>query len=194
MRTKKRTIGEFSESAIRRYLIDKTYEKRSLTRQQYIEKCRDAWNKVEYDPNHERKIIVDFSQPVTAAHLFGLDAVDVDFVDSALSELPMHGFEKKTDIECMVLLAGPMPGERSAVDPVRIDEMYRPAQITPEPETLEERPYLVALLDVLGFSALVAEKGGAILLRADAKTTSQIGLDGVIPVRQDLVRAQAKML
>lgn len=161
---KKKTVGQFSENVIQRYLTDKTYEKWGLTRPQYIEKCRRAWNRVKYDPTYERKVIVDFSQAVTALQLFGLDGADVDFIDSALTELPMHGFEEKTDIECMVLLARPAPGQRRGSGPVRADELYRPSQIEPEPETLEERVYVVGLFDVLGFSALVAEKGATALL------------------------------
>ena len=162
---KKKTVGQFSESLIQRYLTNKTYEKRGLTRPQYIEKCQRAWNRVKYDPTYERKVIVDFSQPVTAAQLFGLDGAEVDFIDSALTESPIHGFEKKTDIECLVLLARPAPGQpKRAAGPVRADELYRPSRIEPEPETLEERVYVIGLFDVLGFSALVAEKGATALL------------------------------
>jgi hypothetical protein len=173
----KKTVGVFSRSAIRRYLAEKTYEKRGLTRQQYIKKCRDAWNKVEYDPKYERKVIVDFAEPVTAAHLFGLDAVDVDFVDSAVSELPMHGFETKVDIECIVFRAVSVHGGSNPLDPVSVDEMYRPAQAMPEPESLEERLYVLAMFDVLGFSALVAAKGAASLLSTYQSLIDQVLLN-----------------
>jgi hypothetical protein len=170
----KRTVGVFSRSAITRYLAEKTYEKRGLTQKQYIKKCRDAWNKVEYDPKYERKVIVDFAEPVTAAHLFGLDGVDVDFVDSAVSELPMHGFEEKTGIECIVFRAVSAHGNS---DPVRVDEMYRPATPIPQPESLEEQLYVIAMFDVLGFSALVAAKGTASLLSTYQRLIDQVLLN-----------------
>jgi hypothetical protein len=106
---RRKSIGKFSEEAIRRHLADRIYEKRGLTREQYIAKCRKAWNRVKYDPDYECKVIVGFSRPVMAAHFFGLDTLKVDFIDAAITELPMHGFENKSDIGCMVFSAGPRP-------------------------------------------------------------------------------------
>lgn len=161
---RRKIIGKFSEDTIKRYLADRTYEKRGLTREQYIAKCRRAWKRVKYDPEYERKVIVDFSQPVTAAHFFGLDSLEIDFIDAAITELPMHGFENKSDIECMVFSAGPPPDKAGKIGRVRIKEMFIPDEVKPEPETMEAQNYFVALFDVLGFSALVAEKGSQTLL------------------------------
>lgn len=152
------------QSAIKRYLADKVYKKRGWSREQYIKRCRAAWNKAKYDPEFERKVVIDFSEPVTVVQLFGLEDIDVDFVDRALTELPVQGFEKKTGIECIVLSAGPPPDENSQMRHVKISEMFRPADSKPEAETLEQQLYFVALFDVLGFSALVAEKGTKALL------------------------------
>jgi hypothetical protein len=161
---REKIVGEFSESAIKRYLTDKTYEKWGMTREQYIEKCKAVWARKKYDPEYERKVIVDFSQPVTLTQLFGLDGMEVDFIDDAVTQLPMHGFENKKDIECMVFGAIPSSAKGGKITPVKVSEMFRPTSPKPEPESLEQDSYFVALFDVLGFSALVAEKGSQALL------------------------------
>jgi len=161
---REKIVGEFSESLIKGYLADKTYEKRGLTREQYIEKCKAAWARKKYDPEYERKVIVDFSQPVTLNQLFGLDGLEVDFADTALMKPVVHGFEGKTDIECMVMMATPTSNKSGETTLAKVAEMFRPANPKPEAESLEQQLYLVALFDVLGFSALVAEKGSEALL------------------------------
>lgn len=173
MKYTKKIIGRFSEDSIKRYLAERIYEKRGLTRAQYIAKCRAAWKNVKYNPEYERKIIVDFSQPVTPAHFFGLDSLEIDFIDAALTELPMSGFQNKTDIECLVFSAGPRlePDETGKLPRVKINQMFRPAELETEPESLDEKNYFIALFDVLGFSALVREKGG----------------NGVLAIYQDLI-------
>jgi|GEM_PF-1261973 len=162
--TREKIVGEFSESLIKGYLADKTYEKRGLSRQQYVEKCEAAWAQIKFDPEYERKVIVDFSQPVTLNQLFGLDGLEVDFTDTALMKPIVHGFEDKRDIECMVLLAAPASNKGEEVTFTKVSEMFRPANPTPEAESLAQQLYFVALFDVLGFSALVAEQGSEALL------------------------------
>lgn len=100
----------------------------------------------------------------TLNQLFGLDGLEVDFVDTALMKPIVHGFEAKTDVECLVLLAAPAPDNHGKITLAKVSEMFRPASPKPEVESLEQELYLVALFDVLGFSALVAEKGGEALL------------------------------
>ena len=163
---REKIVGEFSESTIKGYLADKTYEKRGLTRDQYIEKCRAAWESVVYDPEYERKVMVDFSQPVTVAQLFGLDEIGVDFTDEALAQLPVQGFDfkDKKDIVCMVQLFAPASDKSGEIIPRKVSEMFRPEIATPEAESLDQQNYFVAMFDVLGFSALVNEKGSEAIL------------------------------
>jgi hypothetical protein len=122
----KRIIGKFREELIKAYLDGLVYEKRGLTREQYIEKCQGVWNKVRYDPKYEKKVIIDFSQPVTAATLFGVEEGEVEFMDAAVADLPVAGFEAKRDIECLRVLAkrasGPSRGQK-----VPVSERWRPA-------------------------------------------------------------------
>lgn len=161
---RRKVAGKFSEALIKSYLDNKVYEKRGLTREQYIKKCRDVWKKTKYDPEYEKKVIIDFSEPVTVSQLFGFSGSEVDFADSALTQSTVHGFEGKKDIECTVVLSGKRPVEKGAVEFVKIDEAFRPANPEPEKESLEQQLYLVALFDVLGFSNLVAEKGSKAIL------------------------------
>jgi hypothetical protein len=62
------------------------------------------------------------------------------------------------------MFAAPAPHKGGKPTAVRADHMFRPPQDITGPETLNEQLYLVGLFDVLGFSALVAEKGTAAVL------------------------------
>ena|SRR5947207_9173866 len=69
---REKIVGEFSENTIKGYLADKIYDTRGLTRQQYIEKCQAAWSRVKYDPEYERKVIVDYQQDAEQSRVAGL--------------------------------------------------------------------------------------------------------------------------
>jgi hypothetical protein len=148
------------------YLTNKVYEKRAWTRDEYVEACRVAWARMKYDPTYERKVLIDFSEPVTVSQLFGALADDADFVDTALSGLVLDGFENKGDIECIRLLATPRPTPGRKPGRVKISEAFRPATPSREVGSLESQDYLIALFDVLGFSNLVKERGSAALLKS----------------------------
>lgn len=156
---RRKIIGKFSEALIESYLSSKVYERRGWTREQYIERCKAVWRKTKYDPQYEIKIIIDFSEPVTVSQLFGVRDFDVDFVDGALSQQTVHGFEDKKDIECLTLFSGKLPTKDGCVDLVRIDEAFQPATLPTEKSTLVQGLYFIAFFDVLGFSNLVKEKG-----------------------------------
>ena len=170
--SKRKHTGDFSESLIQRYLDTKAYETRELTREQYVDACRAVWNKVKYDPEYERKVIIDFLQPLTLAQLIGADQLSADFLDTPFLEAPVHGFEDKRDIECLVMLTArvPPPGSREVVQSA-VAETFRPAEMPTEPAEATADFYLVALFDVLGFSALV----------------QRIGADAILGVYQELI-------
>jgi hypothetical protein len=157
--------GDFSESLIQRYLDTKAYEARGLTREQYVEACRVVWNKVRYDPEYERKVIIDHLQPLTLGQLIGADQLSADFLDAPFLEAPVHGFEGNRDIECLVMLTArvPPPGSHEVVQ-YPVAETFRPAEIPPEPAEATSDFYLIALFDVLGFSALVQGIGAEAIL------------------------------
>jgi hypothetical protein len=160
----KKILGKFSEALIKKYLDDKAYERRGWTREKYIEKCKEVWKQTKYDPVYEKKVIIDFSEPVTVSQLFGIDEFEVDFVDGALTQLTVHGFEDKKDIECTVFVSGKRSEGNGKIELVKIAEAFRPTNPPIEKESLGEEHYLVALFDVLGFSNLVVEKGSEAIL------------------------------
>lgn len=161
---KKQIIGTFSEALIKRYLDSKAYEKRGWTKDKYIKKCKDAWNKTKYDPEYEKKILMDFTEPITVAQLFPIDDFEVDFVDSALTQHAVGGFEGRRDIGCLKFCVGKRPGEKGKIERVKIDEAFKPAVPEDEEESLEQQLYFVALFDVLGFKKLVEQKGSQAIL------------------------------
>lgn len=165
---RKKVIGKFSETLIKKYLDDRVYEKRGWTREQYIKKCKDVWKKIKYDPEYEKKIIIDFSEPLTVPLLFGFTELEVDFADDALVQAPVH-WEEKQDIECLVMLSAKRPNEKGKIERVKIDEAFKPADPEFEKENLDQHLYLVALFDVLGFSNLVVEKGSQVILETYQK-------------------------
>jgi len=160
---RRKVIGKFSEALIKKYLDSKVYEKRGWTREQYIEKCKEIWKKTKYDPEYEKKIIIDFSEPVTVPQLFGFSEVEVDFADDALIQAPVH-WEEKQDIECLVMLSAKRSNEKGKIERVKINEAFRPYELELAKENLEQHLYLIALFDVLGFSNLVVEKGSQVIL------------------------------
>lgn len=165
MKQQSTEIGEFSENVIKKYLDDKVYEKRGWTKEYYIEECKKAWNKTIYKPEYERKVIVDFSEPLTVTQLFGIEENEIDFVDKAITTLPVHGFENKKNIECLVFLAAKKPNEKGEMHQVKIRDAFKPVDADVfEKESSEQSLYLVALFDVLGFSNLVLEKGSKAIL------------------------------
>lgn len=161
----RRHAGDFSEDLVKHYLDTRAYEARGLTREQYVETCRAAWNAKLYDPEYERKVIIDFMQPLTLAQLIGADQLSADFLDTPLLQAPVHGFEGKQDIECMVVHTARVPSEESPdIAPTRVSETFRPFDVPLEPTTPVADFYFVALFDVLGFSALVQRIGAQAIL------------------------------
>jgi hypothetical protein len=171
---RRKVTGKFSESLIKKYLDGKVYEKRGWSREQYIEKCKGIWKKTKYDPQYEKKVIIDFSEPVTVSQLFGFSEPEVDFADSAMTQGIVHGFEDKKDIECMVIRSGKRPDEKGKIEFVRINEVFKPANLELEKENLETQLYFVALFDVLGFSNLVIEKGSKVILETYQKLIDKV--------------------
>lgn len=163
--SERRHAGDFSEDLVKHYLDTRAYEARGLTREQYVEKCRRVWNAKLYDPEYERKVIIDFLQPITLAQLIGADQLSADFLDTPLLQAPVHGFEDKQGIECMVILTARVPNEVSPeIVPTRVSETFRPVDIPVEPTDPVADFYFVALFDVLGFSALVQRIGAQAIL------------------------------
>lgn len=161
-------IGDFSEDLIKKYLEDKVYEKRGMTREAYIKKCKVAWNKMKYDPDYERKVIIDFTQPVMFHQLMGINEQDIDFTETEITNLPVNGFDKsgKKDIECVIAFSSARhPNEKGELEIVKVKNVFTPPNPEEfEKENLEQGLFLVALFDVLGFSNLMKDKGSKEIL------------------------------
>lgn len=163
--SERRHAGDFSEDIVKHYLDTRAYEARGITRDQYVEICRAAWNAKLYDPEYERKVIIDFLQPITLAQLIGADQLSANFLDTPLLQAPVHGFEDKRDIECMVVLTARVPSEMSPdIVQARVSETFRPVEVPLEQTAPAADFYFVALFDVLGFSALVQRIGAQAIL------------------------------
>jgi hypothetical protein len=116
---RRKIVGTFSEALIKKYLDAGVYEKRDWTREQYIEQCKRAWEKVKYNPEYEKKIIIDFSEPVTVPQLFGFDTLNVDFADEPLVAAPVR-WKEKHEIECLVMMSARAP-RRGKLERVKIE-------------------------------------------------------------------------
>ncbi len=154
---------EFSENLIKKYLDLKAYEKRGLTREEYIQHCKEQWDKTEYDSKTQRKTIVDFLFPVTFADLLGISESEFDYFES-LGKLPINGIKDKTDIECIVVFAGKREHVGDKVEFVNINETIPPTTECDFEEVLTPQLYFVAFFDVLGFSNLVTKIGSQAVL------------------------------
>lgn len=165
-------IGEFSEEIIKRFLDSEVYLQRGMTRQAYIQVCKEKWNSMKYDPLTEKKIIIDFLLPFPSEIIGGNHPVESfdyfeNYDDAGNSPNP------RNDIECFV--AREVLFKTNSTDGLEIVE--NPSSENPisefidEGDTLNHEMYFVALFDVLGFSNLV----------------NTVGSKGVIDIYQKLI-------
>lgn len=163
---------EFSEDIIKRYLDAEIYLQRGMTRQEYIEVCKEKWDNMKYDPQTEKKIIVDFLMPFPSETIGGSHPINsFDYFETYddVDNIP----EKRNDIECLV--AKEVLFKTNSQDGLEIIEDFPTkipsAEFFEEEDTLNHEMYFVALFDVLGFSNLV----------------NKVGSKGVIDIYQKLI-------
>lgn len=161
---------EFTEDIIRSYLDAEIYLKRGMTREAYIQLCKEKWDRFKCDPATETKIIIDFLMPpLLDDHIGTIESFD--YFESY--EGAGYKNDGRTDIECFA--------KRDVVFRVEVgkglkivgdltDEIKTPAFFEKE-ETLEEGVFFVALFDILGFSKLI----------------EKVGSKGVIDIYQKLI-------
>ncbi|MCX6723052.1 MAG: hypothetical protein NT094_03200, partial [Candidatus Staskawiczbacteria bacterium] len=142
---------EFSEESIKKYLDLKAYEKRGMTKEQYIKLCKEEWDKKDYDPKTQRKVIIDFLFQVTFADIIGVSETEFDYFES-LGNAPVKGFEGRTDIECIVSFAAKRELYGDKIELADINEAIQPTKEYDFKDLLTPQLYLIALFDVLGFS------------------------------------------
>ncbi len=137
----------FTEDIIKHYLEDKLYEKRGISKEEYINRCKEVWDQTNCRKG-DYKIIID--------GLYDYSKVDnvTDYNDKLLTDHLINK-EKQDKIECHCLVS--CKWENGELKEVPWDE--KSSSNLEDPLEPEERPYLFALFDVLGFEVLHAELG-----------------------------------
>lgn len=137
----------FTEDVIRNYLEDELYKKRGISKEEYIRRCRQEWEQTNCKAG-DYKIIID--------GLYDFSKVDktTDYNDKLVTD-HLQKKEKEDKIECHCLVF--MKWEDGNLKEVSADD--KSERNLDDPIEPEERPYLFALFDVLGFEALHAEIG-----------------------------------
>lgn len=137
----------FTEDVIRHYLEDELYKKRGISKEEYIGRCKRAWEQTNCKAG-DYKIIVD--------GLYDYSKVDntTDYNDKLVTD-HLQKKEKEDKIECHCLVL--MKWEDGNLKEVSADD--KSERNLDDPIEPEERPYLFALFDVLGFEALHTEIG-----------------------------------
>jgi hypothetical protein len=141
------TDKTFTEEIIKHYLEDRLYEKRGISRDEYIKQCKTVWEQT-HCKEGDYKLIID--------ELYDYSKVDetTDYNDKLLTN-HLKNKQKSSDIQCLCLVK--VKWENGDIKEVPWDE--RSTQDLDDPVEPEERRYLFALFDVLGFEALHAEVG-----------------------------------
>jgi hypothetical protein len=158
-----KSAQEFTEAVIKRYLDATLYVRRGMTREAYIQLCKEKWDSFEHDPAAERKIIIDFLMPpVLDDHIGSKDSFDY-FETYETAEL--QGGER-ADVECFALrdvvfrVDNTRGSENLAIVSGLTDAIRKPEFFDTE-DTLDQGLFFVGLFDVLGFSDLVNRVGSA---------------------------------
>ena len=137
----------FTEGVIKHYLEEELYKKRGISKEEYVKRCKKIWEQT-HCKEGDYKIIID--------GLYDFSKVDniTDYNDKLLTN-HLKNKEKEDKIECHCLVL--MKWENGELKEVPGDE--KSARNLDDPIEPEERPYLFALFDVLGFEALHTELG-----------------------------------
>jgi len=139
--------GKVFEKTVAEYLAEGLHTRRGLTIEDYIAVCRKAWDECQASPAFPFKILMDPLRPVESM----LANSTQEYVHwRAADELEAQR-EPSTEIRCV------------AVGAVKPDLSTGPDESPPlsseEPDTPENRRYILAVFDVLGFSALLEKRG-----------------------------------
>lgn len=143
----------FTEEIIKHYLEDKLYERRGISKDEYIERCRNIWDQTKCEENGV-KILID--------GLYEYSNFDKknDYNDKLLTN-QLKNKKREDKIECVCLAFFKWEDG----DLKQVSENEQTSNNLDDPLEPEERPYLFALFDVLGFEALHTELGTTKLYR-----------------------------
>src|SRR5258708_1740981 len=131
------------DRAVTNYINEGLHTRRDLTTDEYIALCRKAWDASETSPKFPFKVLID---PLQSAESLLANNTQ-EYVHWRAADLLEASREPSTDIRCETIAA---VGPDFSTDPN--ESTSGP---TEESETPETRRYILAVFDVLGFSALL---------------------------------------
>lgn len=135
------------ETTVAVHLSEGLHTRRGLTPEQYTALCRKVWDECRTSPGFPFKVLIDPLRPIESM----LANSTQEYIHWRVADELAAQKEPSTEIRC------------SAVGAVKPDLSTgpdeRPSPSTGEPETPETRRYMLAVFDVLGFSALLHERG-----------------------------------
>src|ERR1700688_2687524 len=136
------------ETVVAGFLAEGLHTRRGLSTEEYTAVCRRAWDECQASPAFPFKVLVD---PLSSIESMLAHRRD-EYVHWRVSDaLEVERDESKAEIRCTAL--GPVKPDLSTGP----DD--RPPLPTDEPDVPEIRRYALAVFDVLGFSALLQQKG-----------------------------------
>jgi hypothetical protein len=133
------------ESSVLEYLEAGLHTRRGLTAEDYIAHCRKAWDSCQATPECPFKLLIDPLHPASDL----LKNSNQDYVHWGAEDLLESSRKERSDIYCIAV--GGAKSDLTFGKSLKISRA--------EPDTAETRAYLMGLFDVLGFSALLQEKG-----------------------------------
>ncbi|MFA6981303.1 MAG: hypothetical protein WC209_18395 [Ignavibacteriaceae bacterium] len=137
----------FTEEIIKHYLEEKLYEKRGISKDEYISRCKNIWEQTKCDEDGFR-IIIDGLYEYS-------NYEERDDYNDKLLITHLKNKKREDKIECVCL--GIFKWEDGELKQISKEEKTK--RNLEDPSEPEERPYLFALFDVLGFEALHSEIG-----------------------------------
>jgi hypothetical protein len=135
------------EKTVADLLAEGLHTRRGLSAEEYTAVCRKAWDDCESSPAFPYKVLIDPLHSIEEM----LANLSQEYVHWRVADELEVQKEPSTDIRCVAL--GPVKPDLSTGP----DE--GPVLSTGEPEVSEVRKYILAVFDVLGFSALLSRMG-----------------------------------
>jgi len=134
------------EKVVATHLAEGLHIRRGLTAEQYTATCRKAWDECHVSPGFH-KVLIDPLEPIERKIAKGAQ----EYVHWRMADELEAQKDPSTEIRCAAV--GTVKPDLSAGS----DD--GPIITTEEPDTPEMRRYILGVFDVLGFSALLQEKG-----------------------------------
>jgi len=135
------------EKAVAKFLSEGLHTRRGLTGREYTAACRKAWDACRASPGFPFKVLIDPLQSIESM----LANSTQEYIHYRVADELEAQKDPSMEIRC-VALGAVKPDLSTGPDD-------GPPLVTEEPDAPETRHYLLAVFDVLGFSARLQEKG-----------------------------------